>query len=107
MSDSADPSADLQSQLDKDRIEFLRTELNAGFTFVSLAETERSIGNDEHARRSAADAEKAYATLQGFLTDPKHSTHINDEERQELTERMEQLRKKLDSFAHPGSSSAP
>ena len=88
-------------------MEFLRIELNACFTFISLAETERSIGNDEHSKRSAANAEKAYATLQRFLTDPKHSTHINDEERQELTERMEPLRKKLDSFAHPESSSAP
>jgi hypothetical protein len=107
MSDTANPSADLRSQSNKNRIDFLRTELDACFTFVSLAETERSIGNDEHAKRSAANAEKAYATVQRFLSDPKHAKHINDQERQELTERMQQLRKKLDSFAHPESSSAP
>jgi hypothetical protein len=107
MNDTGDLSDDLRSQFDKDRMAFLRTELDACFTFVSLAETERRIGNDEHASRAAADAEKAYVTLQRFLTDPKHTPHINDEERQELTERMEQLRKRLDSFAHPESSSAP
>lgn len=106
MSDTTDPFADLRSQSDKNRMEFLRTELNACFTFLSLAETERSIGNDEHAKRAAAEAEKAYATLQRFLTDPKHNSRLTDEERQEITQRMEQLRKKLDSFAHPESSSA-
>src|SRR5215831_1139879 len=107
MSDTADRWAELRSQSDNVRMEFLRTELAASFTFISLAETERSIGNDEHAKRAAADAEKAYAALQRFLTDPKHSKHVNDEERQELTERMVELREKLDSFAHPESSSAP
>ena len=100
----SDPT-DLQYQFDKVRMDFLRTELEACSTFVGLAETERTIGNDEHAKRAAADAEKAYSTLQRFLSDPKHAKHINAEERQELTERMEELRKKLDSFAHPESSS--
>ena len=86
-------------------MDFLRTEVDACFTFIGLAETERRIGNDEHAKRAAADAEKAYATLQRFLSDPKHAKHITAEERQELAERMEKLRKKLDSFAHPESSS--
>jgi hypothetical protein len=87
-------------------MEFLRTELEASFTFATLADTNRGIGNDERANRSAADAEKAYATVQRFLSDPKHAKHINDQQRQELTERMEKLRKKLDSLAHPESSGA-
>ena len=103
MSDTADQSADLESQSDQNRIEFLRTELAACLTFVSLAETERKIGNEEHAKHSAANAEKAYSTLKQFLSDPKHATHISGEERQEFTEGLEELRRKLDSFAHPES----
>jgi hypothetical protein len=82
-------------------MEFLRTELASGFTFASLAETERSIGNDEHAKRSIADAEKAYATMQRFLSDPKHAKHISDEGRRELTAGMERFRKTLDGLARP------
>jgi len=70
---------DLQSQSDQNRIEFLRTELSACFTFASVAETEFNIGNNEHAQRSIADAEKAYATMQRFLSDPKHAEHISGE----------------------------
>ena len=93
---------ELQSQSDQNRIEFLRTELSACFTFASVAETEFNIGNNEHAQRSIADAEKAYATMQRFLSDPKHAEHISGEERQELTQGMAELRKKLDDLAlHP------
>jgi len=93
---------ELQSQSDQNRIEFLRTELSACFTFASVAETEFNIGNNEHAQRAIADAEKAYATMQRFLSDPKHAEHISDEERWELTQGMAELRKKLDDLAfHP------
>ena len=83
-------------------MEFLRTELASCLTFASLAETERKIGNDEHANRTIADAEKAYATMeQRFLSDPKHAKHISDEEWRELTAGMERLRKTLDGLARP------
>jgi len=51
-----------------------RTELATSFTFITLAETARNIGNHEHAERTLADEAKAYATIQRFLADPKHST---------------------------------
>jgi hypothetical protein len=97
-SDTPDSLPDLLSQSDQNRIEFLRNDLSAAFTFVSVAETERSIGNNEHAQRSFADAEKAYRTMQRFLSDPKHASHFSDEERQELTAGLEKLRERLDRF---------
>jgi len=43
-----------------------------------------------------ADEEKAYATIQRFLADPKHSTYLSDEERREFTGAISELRKKRD-----------
>ena len=87
---------DLQSQLDQNRIDFLRTELGLSLTFANLAQTKREPGKEEHAKRAMASAEKGYATMQRFLSDPKHAEHIKDQERRELTEGMTELRRKLD-----------
>jgi hypothetical protein len=81
------------------RIDFLRTELQTAFTFASVAETEQSMNNPEHATRSLADAEKGYATLIRFLSDPKHAKHITEEERVELSSGIERLRAQLDKLA--------
>ena len=83
----------------RNRIDFLRTELELCFTFASIAETEHKTGSPEHAKRSVADAEKGYTTLQHFLSDPKHARHIRDDERRELTAGLERLRKILDGLA--------
>jgi hypothetical protein len=56
------------------------------------------LGKKEHASRAIADAETGYATLVHFLSDPKHTEHINDEELRELTAGAEKLRKKLDEL---------
>ena len=96
-------SPDLQSQSDQNRVAFLRSELAICFTFANVAATERKLGNNEHAKRAMADAEKGYATMQHFLSDAKHAEHINDQERRELTEGMAEVRRKLDDLAAPGS----
>jgi hypothetical protein len=92
-------SKQLSMETDRNRIEFLRTELQASFTFAKVAETEHSTGEHEHAARSLADAEKAYSTLLRFMSDPKHARHISEEERLELTTGMERLRATLDRLA--------
>ena len=91
-------ASDLQAQSNQTRLEFLHSELAICFTFITLAETERKFGNPEDAKRPIADAEKGYAALQRFMTDPKHALHIGDEERREITEGMQEIRKKLDSL---------
>jgi len=87
---------DLRAESNQNRINFLRNELSLCFTLVSVAETERNSGNNEHAKASLADAEKGYATVKRVLSDPKHAKHINDQERRELTEGMAEVRRKLD-----------
>ena len=80
------------------RIEFLRTEVGACFTFAKVAETECQIGDHAAARRSIEHAEEAYATLTRFLSDPKHRKHITHEEYRELTAAMKRVREELDSL---------
>jgi hypothetical protein len=81
------------------RIDFLRTELQTAFTFASLAETQQSMDTPQHAARSLAEAEKGYATIVRFLSDPKHSKYIIEDERVELSAGMERLRARLDELA--------
>jgi hypothetical protein len=92
---------DLAAQTDQRRIEFLRTDLDLCFTIASLAETEFDLGHTDAAEWSARNLEKDYATFRRFLSDPKHAKHITDEERRELTARLERLRAKLDGIGNP------
>ena len=71
------------------------------FTLAGLAETEQSTGDSEHAAQSLAHAEKAYATMLRFLSDPKHANHIPEAERVELSADMEKLRARLDELQEP------
>ena len=98
MSGPSDQFADLKVNSDRIRIEFLRTELETGFTFATVAETERHIGDDAAATRCLGHAEKAYSTLARFLSDPKHAKNIDDAQHRELTTGMERLREKLDEL---------
>jgi hypothetical protein len=89
----------LQSESDRNRIDFLRAELETCSTLAKLAEFEQESGNPEHAARSLEHAETAYATLVRFTSDPKHSKHITDEQSQELREEMKRIRATLDRLA--------
>jgi hypothetical protein len=64
-----------------------------------MAEAERGVVNPEHAARSLANAEKAYATVSRFMTDSKHAKHITEEEHAELSAGMNRLRARLDKLA--------
>ena len=73
---------DLQAESNQNRINFLRNELSLCFTLASVAETERNSGNNEHAKASLADAEKAMLRCNGFCqirTTPNTSTIKNIE----------------------------
>ena len=88
----------LTQETNKNRIEFLRTELQTSNTLADMAESELTLDNPEHAARSLAEAEIAYATLVRFLTDPKHAGHIVDEERVEFAAAVQRLRARLDTI---------
>jgi hypothetical protein len=65
----------LIEQANRNRATFLRTELQTCFTFIGLVETERNLGEPDHAARSLEHAERAYETLVHFMSDPKYVTH--------------------------------
>jgi hypothetical protein len=96
MSELSEKLDTAQSRSDQAGTEFLKAELAASFTFVSLAEAQYGAGERERAEHSVGNAEHGYATLSRFLTDPKHTIHMTDAERKELTDGMRQLRERLD-----------
>jgi hypothetical protein len=63
---------------------FLRTELETSFTLASVAEAQQERG-EPHAVQTLADAKTGYATLARFLSAPKHSKHITEQESMELS----------------------
>jgi hypothetical protein len=85
----------LQAEANRNRIAFLRTELETSFTLASVAEAEQERG-EPHAVQALADAETGYATLVRFLSDPNYSKHITEQESMELSAGIERLRAMLD-----------
>jgi hypothetical protein len=100
MSAPSDSHDGLKIQSDSARGDFLKTELELGFTFSSLAATKYKAGNPASAEGSMASAEKAYETVNRFLNDPKHSRNLTVEEIHDMREDLERLREKLDALAH-------
>jgi hypothetical protein len=88
----------LRAESGRNRIEFLRNELQTCFTFAGLVDTEQGEGDSEHAARSLAHAEKGYATLVHFMSDPKHVNLIPEAERVELSAGIQRLRDQLDEL---------
>ncbi len=97
MSTPSDP-ANLQADLDRHRVEFMKNELALCFTFSTIAARKYETGNQESAANSMANAEKAYQTVNLFLSDPKHSKHLTAEESQDITAELERLRERLDGL---------
>jgi hypothetical protein len=100
MSASSDPHSRLKDQSDLARGGFLKTELELGFTFSSLAAAKFDTGNSESAEGSIASAEKVYETVNRFLNNPKHSSDLTVEEIHDMRDDLERLRERLDSLAH-------
>ena len=98
MADAAEKMAFLQRQSDQTRVQFLQTEFDTCFTLVGVAETELHTGLREHGRRSIEHAEQGYATLQRFLSDPKHSDRLTDDQQTDFAQELRRLRERLDGL---------
>ena len=98
MSTPSDPHANLKANLDRHRVEFMKSELALCFTFSTIAARKYETGNQESAETSMANAEKAYETVIHFLSDRKHSTHLTQETIQEFTAELDRLRDRLDGL---------
>jgi hypothetical protein len=82
---SAAPRGTPDRGIPSDRITFLRTELPISLALLGLVETERNLGDPEHAARSLEHAERAYVTLVHFMSEPKPLPHMTEDERVELS----------------------
>ena len=78
--------------------EFLKTELEISLSSANLASLMYKNGNKEAAERTSADAEKCYAVIHRILADPEASSYLTIKGTQELTAKMEELRKTLDDL---------
>jgi regulator of replication initiation timing len=76
----------------------MKSELALCFTFSTIAARRYESGEQESAKKSMANAEKAYETVIHFLSDRKHSTHLTAEESQDITIELERLRDRLDGL---------
>src|SRR4051812_8804354 len=91
-------AGNLEAELNRTRMEFLRSELATCFTLVRFAEAEHSTGDYLAAAQSVAHAEHGFSTLVHFLSDPKHAKHIDEDDWRELTAGMAELRVKLNAL---------
>jgi len=96
--DETDPLAKLQAESDRQRVNFLESELALCLTFSIRAATNYETGNRTSAERSISRAERAYATLARFLSDPKHSKRLTREQTRRMTAELERLRDRLDGL---------
>jgi hypothetical protein len=99
MNTPLDPFANLQAESDRHRLNLIKTEFAPCFTFSTIAARKYETGDPEGATRSIAKAQRAYETVTGFMSDPKHSKHLTAEEINEITGELERLRERLDGLA--------
>src|SRR5207302_4891682 len=88
----------LQVESEKNRLEFLRTEVSVCCTLIELATTEHQLGHQEAAERSIRHAEEGHATLIRFLSDQMHAQHLTRKELEELTDGACEIRRRLDAL---------
>jgi len=98
MSTPSNASTNLQAQTDLNLAGFVKTELELAFTFSAIAATEYEAGNPSSAKQPMANAEKAYKTVDRYLCDPKHSTHLTVEEIHDMRAELRRLRGRLDEL---------
>jgi hypothetical protein len=84
--------SDLEAATNRNRLDFLQTDLGLCFTFADLAKTERQIGDRDAARRVLEKAETGYATIARFLADVE-----NADQRYEIAQKLAELRARLDT----------
>jgi hypothetical protein len=88
----------LQGAWSSQQVEFLTVELSACSRSANLASKMFRAGDTIAAERTTADAEKCYAMIFRFLSDPKDSRHLTTKSIQEFTVKMEVLRSTLDGL---------
>ena len=70
--------ADLHARTEQTKVEFLEAELKECFTFINIAETEHSLGEQAAAEKAIASAEDGYAAIRRFLADIEHGEKRRD-----------------------------
>ena len=96
MSGPSDAPDRLRTETDRLRVDFLKTDLGVCFTFVELAATSFADKQWETAEQAIVHCENGYATIDRFLSDPNHSTHLTGQEKDELMFGLGRLRARLD-----------
>jgi hypothetical protein len=100
-----EPKSDEKMRAESDRlhaetgqiqIEFLRTELESCYTLLSVANGEWHRGQRETAKLSIRDAEKGYATLVHFLSDPGYVARISGAAYEQIKAEVSRLRTNID-----------
>ncbi len=89
---------ELRKALNQDRLNLLTIEFRASFVCADLAHTEYTSGYREAAERSLDHAEKAYARLSRYLSDPTHAARIAPETLQQFLMNLDDLRSTLDDL---------
>ena len=95
------PLERLQELTNRNRIDFLRAELETAFLIADLTIQKQQKGNLAGATESLVLAESCYATMVRFVSDPKHSKHIDKEDAALLSAALRALREKLDGIPKP------
>jgi hypothetical protein len=93
MSDVPERLKVLRGETDQARYEFLQSDLAICFTFAEVAMTELTVGDRDGAVDALERAEKGYATIQRIQSDLEREQHRN-----EIAEKLNELRNKLDSM---------
>ena len=91
-------STTVQSAFDEQQVEFLNVELSTCSRSANLASKMYRAGDTLAAERITVDAEKCYAMVFRFLSDPKASRQLTIKSFQEFTVKMEALRTTLDGL---------
>ena len=111
LSEMTDLFVRTQAEFHRCQSEFLHLELATCSRNTERASMMCRSGSRKSAERTIADAELGYATLLRLMSDPEQAKRLTIKAKQELTEKMEGLRQRLnelqrlrtlDSLSFPG-----
>jgi hypothetical protein len=85
----------LRDDIERSRLDFIRTDLGVCLTLATVAETAYNMGHREHAERTIASAEKGYSDMLRYFSQAKGMTA---EAESELQSKFKQLRERLDGL---------
>jgi len=89
----------LRDETEQARLGLIRTDLEVCLTFAAIVEMEYRMGNQEHAERTLAEAEKGYADMLRFFL---QATRLTAEVEAEFQAKFRQLRERLDGLRQLG-----